>query len=251
MMKSTNAKNLKQRSMKGAAVLVSMAAVPLVFMSSAFADTNSFDTQYQANLNQEQTLLTTAQTGAANTTDSNVLGLLSSVQSINSEISSLYTVEQTLASGASSIPQVHATHPLEQKQLKDLQTQRAKLLAQSNNAWKLVSQYAHHPHRKGLLKQAISDHTRLNKDLKTVNDKIAALNKKLHAQDWQGHPYDGGKAALDDAILKLQATAIHYTNEAIALEQADANTSNAPTSTNGVDSSNTTPSTSGTGGAAN
>lgn len=241
-----NLKNVKQRKMKGAAVLVSMAAVPLVFMATAFADTNSFDTQYQGNLTQEQTLLTTAQTGAANSTDSNVLGLLTSVQNINAQISSLYTVEQALVSGASSIPQVHATHPQEQKQLKDLQTQRAKLLKQLNDAWKLVSQYAHHPHRKGLLKKAIADHTRMSNDLKALNQKIATLDKKLHEQDWQGHPYDGGKAVLQDSILKLQAAAIHYTNVAITLEQSGSNTSAAPISTNGLPSSSL-PSTSSSG----
>ncbi len=221
-----------KRMMKGVTLLATMTAVPLVFMTSAFAATNGFSTQYENNLNQEQTLLTQAQ--STTSSNSNVAGLITTAQNINTQTAALYTVEQTLASGISSIPQVNDIHPMETQELRALEVKRAEILKNSANAWKLVNQYVHHPHKKGLLKKALADHTEYGKQLTVVDKQIADLNKKLYAQDWKLHPYNGGLSTLQDSILKLQDSAIHYTKEAIALEQVSPAVSTTTTSSNVV-----------------
>ena len=226
-----------KRLMKSATVLATMTVVPVVFMTSAFASTNRFDTQYQAKLSQEQNLLTQTQS-TSSTADTNVAGLITTAQNINTQAAALYTAEQTLASATSSIPQVNDAHPAETKELKALEAKRADILKSSANAWKLVSQYARHPHKKGLLHKAIADHTAYGKQLAAVDKQIAALNKKLNAQNWKAHPYDLGLAGLRDSILKLEDSAIHYTKEAIALEQSNASSSTTTGTVYGTGSTN-------------
>ena len=227
---------MTKRWFKASAVLGTMTATSLVFMTPAFADTTSFNTQYQAKLAQEQSLLSQAQ--ALNSTDSNVVALIATAQSINTQVATLYPVEQSLASGASSIPQIHVAHPKETKELQDLQVRRSKLLKQSSDAWKLVVQYSRHPHKKGLLHKAIAEHNAIGKQVAIVNKQISDLKKKLNAQDWEAHPYDGGLAGIRDSILRLENAAIHYTNEAITLENSNSS-SGTTTTSSGISNSTT------------
>lgn len=239
---------MTNRWLKGSAVFASVTVASLALVTPVFANTASFATQYQSKLSQEQTLLT--QATAVSSTDTNVTALLAAAQGINTQITSLYTTEQTLASGSSSIPQIDTTHPKETQELKNLQSRRAQLLKQSSNVWKLVVEYSRHPHQKGLLHKAIADHNQIGKQVASVNQQIADLEKKLHTQDWQAHPYNGGLASLQDSILRLEDAAIHYTKQAIALENSSSSSSSSTagnvagsgsTNTSGTTSTSTPP----------
>jgi hypothetical protein len=200
-----------KRMAKGLLALTTAATVAILGLTQAFAATNSFDTKYNANLKTEQSLLKQAE--SSSTTNKNVLALLSTVNNINSQVAALYTAEQALAKEKSSIPQVSA----EEQQLKELTSRCQTILKESNAEWKLIDEYAHHKSQTKLLKKAIAEHNELEKELANVNSQIASLKNKLDA--WKTHPYDGGLTELQDAILKLQQAAIHYTEEAISLEK--------------------------------
>jgi hypothetical protein len=207
-------------------------------LTTAFASTTSFDSQYQSNLNTEQSLLTQAQSSSSNST---VSALLSTVQNINTQVNALYTAEHALASAKSSIP----APTQDETALKRLMSHRQDLLKQSNAEWKLVGEYEHHKGKTGLLKKALAQHDQLQKEVTSINNQISSLEKKIHNNDGtKSDPYDGGLEELQDSILKLQASAIHYTKEAIALEQSTTTSSTSSSDTGSTNTGTDTGSTS-------
>jgi hypothetical protein len=197
--------------------MTAAATVATLGFTEAFAATkSSFESQYKANLKTEQSLL--AKADKASNTNKNVSALLTTVQNINNQVTALYAAEQALANAKSSIPQVStAQQKTEEEQLKKLMLRRETILKESNAAWKLVNEYEHHKSQTKLLKKAIAEHNQLQKELESVNSQIASLKNKMDT--WKIHPYDGGLTELQDSILKLQQSAIHYTQEAISLEK--------------------------------
>ncbi|GMA59635.1 hypothetical protein NZD89_08870 [Alicyclobacillus fastidiosus] len=78
------------------------ATVATMSITSAFAATTSFDSQYQANSNTEKSLLAQVSSSSSNTT---ITDLLSTVK--NTQVAALYAAEQALSSANSSNPHVH------------------------------------------------------------------------------------------------------------------------------------------------
>ncbi|GMA66116.1 hypothetical protein [Alicyclobacillus fastidiosus] len=200
------------------------AVVATMGLTSAFAATTSFDSQYQTNLTKEQSLLAQVPSSSSDTT---VAELLSTVQSINTQVSALYSAEQALSNAKTSIPQVHTVSDT----VKKLQLTREQLLKQSNTVWNLVGRYEHHWHDKNLLNKAVKEHDGIEKQLQEVNRQITACNTD---NGWNTNSYNGGLEALQDSILKLQSSAIHYTEEAITLEKSTAPTTTTTSTTSNV-----------------
>lgn len=129
----------------------------------------------------------------------------------------MYSVEQGLASAKSSIPTGNPQEEQRKDELTKLGKQRQDLLNQSNNEWKLVNLYSR-THNKALLNAAVRAHDETEKKLVAVDNEMKGIEQKVDNADWKNHPYDGGLTELQDSILRLQVSAIHYTKEAITIE---------------------------------
>ncbi|MCL6637707.1 MAG: hypothetical protein K6T26_07145, partial [Alicyclobacillus sp.] len=135
---------MHKKTLKGLAA-VTAAALPLLSIPAAWADTDvtsSFDSRYQANLTQEASLLQTAQSYNINTPA--ITALSNTVQSLNSEISTLYSAEQSLVALDENLPQPVA--PDFDQQLQQLQQKRLQLLHQSELAWAEVNKWFYQKH---------------------------------------------------------------------------------------------------------
>lgn len=197
---------------------VAILAIPLAGGVPAFAATNSFVSQYQEKATMEQSLLQKAQ--ASSVTNATIEALFSTVTLINTQVTALYASWQALQSGISSIPHAPETSSEASLQMKQLTSERIEILQKLNAVWKLVISYDHHPHRKGLLHTALEDHARLSGQLERIDRQIAAPKKDHGVQYWVTHPYDSGYGGLQNDILRLQQSAIHYTREMITLENS-------------------------------
>jgi hypothetical protein len=203
------------------------ATVATLGLTSAFAATTSFDSQYQANSNTEQSLLDQVSSSSTNTT---VTDLLSTVNSINTEVSALYSAEQALASAKSSIPQLHTLGD----NVKKIDLKREQILKKSNVAWKLVGKCGNQSNDKQSLEKAIKDRAGIEKQLLQADRKITAINTNSNA-------YNGALKSLQNAILKLQASAIHYTKEVISLEKSTTSSTTSSSNSNSSSSVTVTP----------
>lgn len=175
---------------------------------------NQFEAKYQQNQNTEASLLSTAQTNSSVNTDATAL--LNTVQSIGSQVSALYTAEQTLVNDKSAIPQMT---PAEQQQMQQLNHERNQILAQSDSEWKLVVKFDHNKHEWAIFEKAWVQHQHTQKKLLNV-DKLLRKAEQHDGPGWRVHPYDKALPYLQQSILRLQQSEIHYTQEAIALENA-------------------------------
>lgn len=223
---------------KGAAVLAVLTAMPLMASVQAFADTtdNSFSNQYQANATKEASLLQTAQSSSFS--NSYTQALSTAVQNINTEITSLYSAEQTLAAQQAQTAQLD--HQNLTSQLAQLENQRWNLLHQSESAWHDVDFwfYRHqNRHTQDMLHQARQQWANIGVKVKAINEEIKTLKDQQH---WQSRPYDGGLTTLQQAILRLQQSAIHYTQDWITAEQNQGSTTSStlPTPSVSVTNSN-------------
>jgi DNA repair exonuclease SbcCD ATPase subunit len=204
--------------------------------------TDPFTAKYQQNLALENQLLTEAQ--KSNVSNDEITQLKQAIDTINQQISTLYQARQTLVDQRSVLRKISEAHlaPIE-KQLAALNKQRTTLRKESEDAWKLVSKYLHKKHHNRRdeqnLKTDLASYKAVQKQLADVNAKIAKL--KAEESKWVIAPYDGGVAALDETILKLQQSAIHYTKMLIALETAaqTSGTTSSSTQTSGTTSSTT------------
>lgn len=148
--------------------------------------------------------------------------LSNAVQSINAEVASLYSVEQTLASDSSLSVSASATSV--QQQVKSLQQQRQSLIKQINQEWHTytVARGKQSGHGKsgsssGTWSQALqqwhsdeSTLTQLNKRLSTLQNEQKELKRGS---------INSTLKTLQQSILNLQGVAIAYTKEWIALNQ--------------------------------
>lgn len=208
---------------KAVATLAIMTAVPLMGSVQAFADTqdNSFTSQYQANMTKEASLLQTAKSSSFS--DGYTQELSSTVQNINSQVSTLYSSEQTLAA------QRAQTERLNQQNLSatlsHLEQERMNLLHRSEDAWTTVKFwfFRHQDkHTQGMEHEARQKWSNIGTQVKAINKEIEDLKQQEH---WRSRPYDGGLSALQQSILELQHAAIYYTQEWIAAEQNQGSTS--------------------------
>ncbi|MFX4302366.1 hypothetical protein ACOJUR_08935 [Alicyclobacillus tolerans] len=191
----------------------------LVTMSMAssmvFADTSnaSFAQKYQENQNIETQLL--SQVNTENVPSGNAAQLLATIQDISAQISALYASEQNLVQQKGNLPKMTLSTTQKNAELKRLEKKRLNVLKLNEDAWKLVIEYEHHPHQKGLLAKAIRDHDKDQKRLTSIDAKIAKLNKNESLDNWSKHPYHNALPVLDESILRLQKSEIHYTKELI------------------------------------
>lgn len=196
---------------KLAKTLVTMSVVgsiPLVGVTSAFASTTSFSTQYQANAAKETSLLQSVQSSS----DPTISQLISTVQNINSQVETLYSVEQTLANAQGSVPNVSEN----QSHLKNLEQQRSKVMRQ----WENVSSQMQRYRGKNIPKKLQLEYTQFQNQLHKINQEISSENSLVK---WEKQPYDGALTELQSSILQLQTSAIYYTQEIIKLEQQGTN----------------------------
>ncbi|MCL6594386.1 MAG: hypothetical protein K6T31_10450, partial [Alicyclobacillus sp.] len=210
---------MHKKALKGLAA-VSTAALPLLSITAAWADTDvssSFDSRYQANVAQEASLLQTAQSYNINTPA--ITALSTTVQSLNNEITTLYSAEQSLAALDANLPQPEV--PDLDQQLQQLQQKRLQLLHQSEIAWAEVNKWfyqKHTAHVLDMLAKARNKWAQIGVQVKAVNDAIADLKDQQEA--WEhNQSVDQGLKNLQNTILNLQAAVIQYTKEWIALAQ--------------------------------
>jgi len=226
---------------KQSAVVAAMIVTLPVASFTAFAGTtdsqqvttishDSFQSNYQAKQSTETGLWQTSQayTGQMSTT---MQALSTTVQNITTEVTAIYTVEGDLAANTSSIPQLSQDKAT--GELMKLENNRMNLLVKSNNLWKLVDKYVKsHGRDSQWAKKALRDHASINKQLAAVNKQIADL--RSHDSFWKSHPYDFGLVMLRQSILRLQDSAIHYTNVLINLENQANGSSTVTSSTYGT-----------------
>lgn len=208
---------------KGVATLAIMTAMPFMSTVQALADTsnNSFTSQYQANETKEASLLQTAKSSSFS--DSYTQVLSSSVQNINSEVTTLYNAEQALAAQRSQTVQREDQNLA--ANLSQLEQERWNLLHQSEGAWGIVKFWFYRRqdrYTEGMVHQARQKWANIGLKVKAVNEEIRNLKQQ---DQWRRSPYDGGLSALQQSILRLQQSAIHYTEEWIAAEQNQSSTS--------------------------
>ncbi|GMA59636.1 hypothetical protein GCM10025859_00760 [Alicyclobacillus fastidiosus] len=72
----------------------------------------------------------------------------------------------------------------------------------------MVEKYEHHSQDKNLLQKCLKEHEPIEKKLLQMNRQITASNTD---NGWNTAPYNGGLKELQNSILKLQSSAIHYT----------------------------------------
>lgn len=214
--------------------------------------TSSFQTSYQNNASQESKLL--AQANSNTFTSTNITNIRNTVQQLNSEVSTLYGEEQTLASVQTQLPNPQDTW---QSTLTQLQQQRQELLHEAIVAWFNVNVFAHHDHDHGhghgpKLKpeplgldlpgsedQARQDWKTIYKNLLTVDDQIRATQRDH--QQTEKKSFNDGLTSLQKSILSLQETAINYTQVWISLEQQGSSTGSTGSTGSTTSSGLTTP----------
>ncbi|RIV17514.1 hypothetical protein D2Q93_15260 [Alicyclobacillaceae bacterium I2511] len=186
--------------------------VPLTVPISAFAAT-SFDSQYQANVTQEAALLQTAQSGTVTTAAGQSFS--NQVQNLNSEISSLYSTEQTLAQNSQSLSTSISNQT---SQLQQLQTQRKQLLQESQVAWNQYSRYIRGNGRnfRGMAQSYHNQWLKIGEKVLNVNGQLAGLNPSNQEGNSE---YQQGLSSLQNSILSLQSAEIADTQQWINLEQ--------------------------------
>lgn len=196
-------------------------AVALLGTTVVLADTTSFQSQYQSNATEEASLLQTAQ--ASSVTSSTISTVSSLVENLNSQISTLYSAEQTLSS--QTLPTgLMPTTSSGQSTWAQLEQQRQSILHESQRAWNNVNRYFHR--NQGEYEHYRSIWSNYGQQLTRVNSEIAndtGMNSG-YGNDFGGYgsgqSFNSALSDLQNSILRLQQSAIQYTQEWIQLEQA-------------------------------
>lgn len=195
--------------------------------SGAFAQeissTNAFQARYAHNVQVENTLLAKAQAGMPSGSTSSYAA---SVQSLNAQSASLYTAYQTLLATRAALPKPQT-----------IVTNREHMLQERNHLELLIKQdrnrynYDQHHHEKVAARIAANDFHLALLQLNSVNYQLGHIETMDSA--WNSHPLDNGLTALEQSILNLQTSAMHYTNVWINQEHT-ATASTVPASVYGL-----------------
>ncbi len=194
----------------GGTILITLS----LMASSALADNNNqnFVATYNQNAQQEASLQQKALALGVNSPS--IASINSTVQLINTEISSLYTAEQALANTkpvTATILSPTLTHTDWENKINQLKP------SLQNNA---KYRNGNHEDDSGNGKQA------------GIKEWQVKQSRSLN-QYWNTHPYNGALTSLQSSILHLQKSAIHYLNEWITLTAQTSNPS-APASISGL-----------------
>lgn len=246
----------KQGLIKGISVVASIAAIPMLSTTVAFAGT-SFSTQYQNNASQEASLLQTAQ--ASTVTNTEIVDLSNIVLNMNSQITALYTAEQSLANETTTLPQSslqtlkgEIKQLLQQREtlLQDLQPQRGNDngggYGKGNGRGYGNGKGKGHGHGnddgygkgRGDDSQSQQDQSATESQLQSINQQISQLQKQEASLSSRG--YNSSLSSLQNSILKLQMASIQYTNAWISFEQNNGTPTTSISAPTGLTVSNTT-----------
>jgi hypothetical protein len=195
--------------------------VALLGTTVVLADTTSFQSQYQSNATEDASLVQTAQ--ASSVTSSTISTISSLVENLNSQISTLYSAEQTLTS--QTLPTgLMPTTSAGQSTWAQLEQQRQSILHESQSAWNNVNRYFHR--NQGEYEHYRSIWSNYGQQLTRVNSEIAndtGMNSG-YGNNFGGYgssqSFSNALSDLQNSILRLQQSAIQYTQEWIQLEQA-------------------------------
>lgn len=221
---------MKDFRVKRSLIALSVATfVPVLGVSVAFADTNSFASQYQTNASQEASLLQTAENSSVSTPQTESLS--SAVQDINTQIATLYSSEQALANDANNLSSVNPSMPM--PSFSQIQQQRNEILQQSQQAWKKVNQYFHRNYRE--YESARYQWSNINQRLQQVDKEYRSAENAYRIANGNDNGSEDGNGSnqslqnaisnLQNSILNLQQSAIYNTQEWIMLEQQSGNSS--------------------------
>jgi hypothetical protein len=201
---------------------------------------SKFEQQYQNLSQKEQSLLQQAEASTVDTPQ--IDALKQTVNVINQQVSSLYTIEQALAKQASSIPQISPS-PIskDDEEIDQAQKEVSKLQAQLKNDQQRMERdkKSHSQKDKSDLHQVTADYNKIKTQLAQAQAQLAKWDKQKDEDEaaygyWREHPYNGGLTELRQSILSLEQAAIHYTEQWISLEKSSAgNTTGSGNSTGG------------------
>ncbi|MCL6445000.1 MAG: hypothetical protein K6T83_16360 [Alicyclobacillus sp.] len=165
----------------------------------------SFKSHYQHNAQIEASLLQKAQSVSSNNAD--VKALETTVQSLNQQIATLYNVEQTLAEAANNAPNLSAA------EINNLKQQRQKLVDKAQSIQQSIrSAQSHHDDDK--VKRLQARRASVLRQISMIDDELGGnASSAVSTQQFRG-----GLQQLQAVIYRLQAAAIHYTNQWIRLE---------------------------------
>lgn len=222
-----------------AAITVGLTASSLL-AGAAFADTtpNAFTTTYQHNVEMETTLLQQAQSGltsdAGSSTNAQVLTAQTATQNIASQVSSLYTSEQALAQGISTLPSINSvSNQRVNNSLALMAREHSSLVLQSEHAGEQLVLLKRH-HNKAEYGRELRARAALQARLNLTSREMAIERAKLVSDSWRTHPYADALLNLQHTITELQQAEIHYLHEWIDIEQTPSSTTvssaTAPTS---------------------
>ena len=190
--------------------------------AGAAAPASNFASRYaQYSATETQLLQQAAAAGASTTT----AAFASTVQTINAQVAALYAAEQVLASAKTGIPAAGAA-------------ERAKLRAEQKTLTRELRQVRSQAGKgKKGLKAADKRDLKLKEKIWTAQLKQVAYelaHPALAAGNWKRHPYDHGLSGLQQSILTLQQSAIHYTQLWITAAKAPAPTGGTPATITGL-----------------
>ncbi len=185
--------------------------------------TSSFQARYAHNVQVENTLLAKAQAAMPGGTTSTYAA---SVQSINAQSAALYSAYQTLLATRTAIPKAPT-----------IKTNREHMLQERNHLELVIKQDKNHYNYDQHHHARIAARVTAN-DLHLALLQLNSVNYQLEHRDtarstWNVHPLDNGVTALEQSILDLQMSAMHYTNVWIGQEHAAAS-STVPASVYGL-----------------
>jgi len=207
---------------------LSLALVPVLSTTVAFADTPSFGTRYEANVATENTLM--AQARSYSYTNAQIANLSNTVATLNGQIAALYASEQVLVSLQGNAP-LHAKQQWD-AQLQALHQQRMQLIGEANQSWDDVNWFFHKeqhghgkPHAEPKGWKLPADFAEAKSDWQTIYQELLACNQQIQMitrqeKLWTSAPYGDAVQSLQNVILKLQSIAISDTQVWISMEKS-------------------------------
>lgn len=187
------------------ASIIAVCGSSALFLHTLAAENQtSFIAQYEQSQAKEAKLLQAAQTGS-NGAASSSSPFATLVNNLNQQILSLYASEQALASTESS------TSSLTNQNLStaSLQTQKKSVQSQIRQVEASIKQYRRSKD-KILLKSAQLRRSTLLSQMRSINQELN--QRKSLKGNWKLHPLDGSLGNLQQAIRRLQTSAIYYTS---------------------------------------
>lgn len=194
----------------GKTKLVFAASLIMVCGSGAFAlhtfaaeNQTNFIAQYEQSQAKEAQLLQVAESGSS-ATGGSVSAFATLINNINEQILSLYASEQALASAESTTSSLGS----QSHSPGNLQAQKKNLASEIRQQQALIKQYRRSKNTI-LLKSAQSRRETLAGQLRIINQELNQL-KSLKG-NWKSQPLGGSLSDLQQAIHRLQTSAIYYT----------------------------------------